>query len=418
MNWKRIAGLSFVTAPLLVLAGWALMRLGGTGGQEPGWTLAHIAWVFNTVMYAVVCVELYRRTKNTTSGGRILATGSLIVGVIGAGCLLIQMVIDLVVGFSTDNRTDMRALSGQIHDLPGVQVAIYDVGPVLLFLALIVQAIHLATQGRATALFAILVTVAVLVNGAELLVEIPLRLAQAGSALILWLAFLPVGRELLRRSPSGSTQAATTTWQTLAGWSLILAPVAQIGGWTLMRLGGNEGVEPWTTIAHSVWLIGFVLLAVACVELYRRVRSRGAGQLLARASLAVALISVAASIAEMLVDLYVLFATDNHAQLKALDQQIRSIPGAESILYGFGTQLVYLGLLVLIIHLAVLKRIRATTLILVLATLALFISYEVLDGPGRQALMPFAVLCMWLALAPLGWRLLKPAAQAADAITP
>ncbi|MFI6743012.1 hypothetical protein ACIBI9_59835 [Nonomuraea sp. NPDC050451] len=418
MSWKRIAGLSFVTAPLLVLVGWALMRLGGTGGREPGWTLAHIAWVVNNVMYAIVCVELYRRAKGTTSGGRILAAGSLVVGVIGAGCLLIQMVIDLVVGFSTDNRTDMRALSGQIHDLPGVQLAIYDVGPVLLALVLIVQAIHLATQGRATALFATLVTAAVLVNGAELLVEIPLRLAQAGSALILWLAFLPVGRELLRRGSSAQTRAKTTTWRTLAGWSLILAPVGQIGGWIFMRLGGNEGVESWSTIAHSVWLIGFVMLAIACVELFRLVRSHGAAQILARVSLAVALISVTASIAEMLVDLYVLFATDDHAQMKALDEQIRSIPGAEPILYGFGTQLVYLGFLALIIQLAVLKRISATTLALVLATLALFVSYEMLDGPGRQALMPFAVLCMWLALAPLGWRLLKPANPAADAITP
>ncbi|NUP63471.1 MAG: hypothetical protein HOW71_15025 [Nonomuraea sp.] len=415
MNWKRVAGLSFVIAPLLVVAGWALMRLDGTGGQEPGWTVAHIAWVLNTVMYAIVCVELYRRARDTTPGGRTLATGSLIAGLIGAGCLLVQMVIDLVVGFSTDNRTDMRALSGHIHDLPGVQAAVYDIGPALLFVALIVQATHLAARGRGTTRFAALVTVAVLVNGAELLVDIPLRLAQAGSALILWLAFLPIGRELLRRSTSAPARTAMTTWPALAGWALILAPVAQLGGWTLMRFGGNEGVEPWATIAHAVWLIGFVMLAIACVELYRRVRSRGAAQLLARASLTVALVSVAASIAEMLVDLYVLSATDTHAQLKALDRQIRSIPAAEEILYGFGTQLVYLGLLVLIIQLAVLKRISMTTLTLVLATLVLFVAYELLDGSGRQALMPLAVLCMWLALAPLGWRLLKPAPAA---ITP
>jgi hypothetical protein len=174
-----------------------------------------------------------------------------------------------------------------------------------------------------------------------------------------------------------------------------------------MRFGGNEGVEPWTTIAHSVWLIGFVMLAIVCVELFRRVRSRGAAQILARVSLAVALISVTASIAEMVVDLHVGFATDTHAQWEVLDQQIRSIPAAEAILYGFGTQLVYLGFLALIIQLAVLRRISTTTLTLVLATLVLFISYEVLDGPGRQALMPFAVLCMWLALAPLGWRLVS-----------
>jgi hypothetical protein len=200
-------------------------------------------------------------------------------------------------------------------------------------------------------------------------------------------------------------------WQKLAGWSLVLAPVAQIGGWTLMRLGGNAGVEPQSTVAHSVWLVGFVLLAIACVELYRRVRSPGVGQVLARASLAVALISIAASILEMLVDLYVGAVTDGRAQEKALFQQIREIPGAEQVLYGFGTQLVYLGLLVLVLQLFVLTRISLSTLGFFLASLVLFVAYEVLDVPGRQALMPFAVLCMWLALAPLGRRLLKPVAE-------
>lgn len=206
MNWRRIAGLSFVAAPLLVLTGWALMRLGGSGGREPGWTLAHIAWVLNNAMLAVVCVELYRRARDT---GRVLATGSLVTGLIGAGCLLTQMMIDLVVGFATSNRAEMRALSGQIHDLPGVQAAVYDVGPVLLFLALIVQAVHLAVLGRVTTRFAILVTLAVLVSGVELVVEIPLRLCQAGASLILWAAFLPVGREMLRRRSSTSRSAAS-----------------------------------------------------------------------------------------------------------------------------------------------------------------------------------------------------------------
>ena len=183
-----------------------------------------------------------------------------------------------------------------------------------------------------------------------------------------------------------------------------------------MRLGGNEGAEPQTTIAHSVWLVGFLLLAVACVELYRRVRNHGVAQVIARASLAVALLSLAASVAEMLVDLYVGFTTDGRAQEKVVFQQVRSIPGAEQILYGVGTQLVYLGLLALIVQLAVLKRITTTTLALVVAALALFIGYEALDDvPGRQALMPFAVLCMWLAMAPLGRQLLRPAAHA---ITP
>jgi hypothetical protein len=62
--------------------------------------------------------------------------------------------------------------------------------------------------------------------------------------------------------------------------------------------------------------------------------------------------------------------------------------------------------------LTVLKRVGTSVLVFVLASLVLFVVYElVLDGNGfaRQSLMPAAVLCMWLALAPLGRRMLKPA---------
>ncbi|HZE38907.1 MAG TPA: hypothetical protein VE172_08865 [Stackebrandtia sp.] len=205
------------------------------------------------------------------------------------------------------------------------------------------------------------------------------------------------------------------TWNRIAGWSLILAPVGQLGGWAFQMLGGNEGAEPQSTIAHAVWLIGFVCLTIVCIELYRRVRSHGAAQVVARVSLGVALISVAASIAEMLVDLGTGFAVMGGANHDAIDHQVRGIPGVEAILYGPGTQLVYLGFLVLIIQLAVLKRIRMLTLLLVLATLVLFVLYEIVfDGPARQPIMPLACLCMWLALAPLGWPLLKRATEPSE----
>jgi hypothetical protein len=201
-------------------------------------------------------------------------------------------------------------------------------------------------------------------------------------------------------------------WRRVAGWSLLSAPVGQIGGWALMRLGGNEGVEPQTTIAHTVWLAGFVFLGLACVELYRRVDTSGAAQVVARVSVGVALFSVAASIGEMCVDLYVAASTDTHTQEDALYAQILAYPGVEQLLFGFGTQLVYLGVLVLVVQLTVLKRVGTSVLVFVLASLVLFVVYElVLDGNGfaRQSLMPAAVLCMWLALAPLGRRMLKPA---------
>lgn len=195
---KRIVALSFLTAPLLILVGWAVMRLGGSGGREPGWTIAHIAWVLDNVMLAIVCVALFRRTRPARPGGRLLARCALALGLVGSACLTAQMVIDLVVGFATANRTDMRALSATIHDFPGVQIAVYDVGPSLLFLGLIAQTVQLAVERRIPARVAVLVTAATLTAGAELVVEIPLRLAQASAAVLLWLALAPLGWRLLR----------------------------------------------------------------------------------------------------------------------------------------------------------------------------------------------------------------------------
>lgn len=200
------------------------------------------------------------------------------------------------------------------------------------------------------------------------------------------------------------------TWNRIASWSLILAPAGQVGGWALMRAGGNEGAEPQTSIAHTVWLLGFLALAVVCVELYRRVRSRGAGQVVAAVSLTVALASVAASVVEMIIDLYVALSTDTLAQEAAAFDAIRAVPGTEEILYGFGTQLVYLGFVALIVQLTVLRRVGVATLLLIVASLVAFVAYElVLDGNGfgRQVLMPVAVGFMWAALAPLGWRMLR-----------
>lgn len=205
MTTRRIAALSLLTAPLLILVGWAVMRLGGSGGREPGWTIAHIAWVLDNVMLAIVCGELYRRTPAT---GRALARFSLArlslaLGLAGSVALIAQMTIDLVVGFATANRTDMRALSATIHDFPGVQLAVYDVGPSLLFLGLIALTVQLAVARRIPARVAVLVTAATLTAGVELVAELPLRLMQASAATLLWLALAPLGWQLLRGDATG-----------------------------------------------------------------------------------------------------------------------------------------------------------------------------------------------------------------------
>ncbi|GAA4892983.1 hypothetical protein LX16_1915 [Stackebrandtia albiflava] len=200
MTHRRIAALSFMTAPLLLLIGWAVMRLGGAGGAEPGWTVAHVAWVLDNIGLAVVVITLFRRSLPAGLGGRLVAGTTLVVGLAGAAAMLAQMVIDLVVGFATTDRSEMQAMSESIHDVPGVEPVVYVLGPVMLFVALLVQAVQLGVRRRMSWWFTAGVATSVLIAGGERLVDVPLRLPQAVAAVLLAAAFWPVGRRMWREA--------------------------------------------------------------------------------------------------------------------------------------------------------------------------------------------------------------------------
>jgi hypothetical protein len=102
------------------------------------------------------------------------------------------MVVDLVVGFASANPTEMSELSDLIQAVPGIEAAVYGVGPLLLFVGMLILSVHAAARRRIPVHAAVLVVAAIVVSGLEQAVELPLRLMMAAAVVLLWFAAQPI----------------------------------------------------------------------------------------------------------------------------------------------------------------------------------------------------------------------------------
>jgi hypothetical protein len=196
MTLKRFTATCLTLAPVGVLLGWAGMRLGGGGGAEPLWTVSHLFWLPSYAALAIGFAGIYLLIRPERFGERLLAGLGLAMSAIGGLCISAQMVVDLVVGFATTDRDGMGAMSDAIQNVPGVELAVYSVGPSLLFLGMLILSIQAAVLKRLPASVAVLVSGAVVISGLEQAVEVPLRLMMLAAVLLLWLAAVPTARRL------------------------------------------------------------------------------------------------------------------------------------------------------------------------------------------------------------------------------
>ncbi|CAM3344255.1 hypothetical protein [Stackebrandtia soli] len=199
MTSKKLTLVSLIGAPLLLLVGWAVMRL-GSGGVEPGWTVAHVAWVIDNLMFGVVAVAMARAVRPSTGLGKALGWGFAGLALAGAAAMTAQMIIDLIGGAVTTTTAELGEFFTTVQSAPGVELLVYQVGPALLFVALAAQSIQLATVRRVPVMAAVLVGAAVSIAGAEQLVDLPLRLGQAIAALTLLAGFTIIARTLWNRT--------------------------------------------------------------------------------------------------------------------------------------------------------------------------------------------------------------------------
>jgi len=133
---------SLVTAPALVVV-YGIVRLldGRDGERGPGlaWTVGHLAFFVALLLFVPVLWEMRR-----LAGRGAFATGTAVCAGVGVACALVQIGIDLVVGALAADHSDMSRMFSEVQDVPGVELAVYALGPMLFFLGLLVAACHLA----------------------------------------------------------------------------------------------------------------------------------------------------------------------------------------------------------------------------------------------------------------------------------
>ncbi|MEO3789225.1 hypothetical protein ABGB14_03390 [Nonomuraea sp. B10E15] len=145
----------------------------------------------------------------------------------------------------------------------------------------------------------------------------------------------------------------------LAQASFTVGPAALLGGWLLMRpIDGDLVPGPWWTAAHAVWLVGFTMFGVMAPAL-RGVAGPLTGGRRAAVDIAVAaaLLSVAANVVQLAIDLFAGFTAVDGAAMRALLEQVKGYPGVEALVYSAGAQLFYAALVALAVILAALRRV-------------------------------------------------------------
>ncbi|WP_235464982.1 hypothetical protein [Streptomyces platensis] len=98
------------------------------------------------------------------AGRGLVATATAAVGLVGAGCSLAQISVDVVVGALARDHEAMRGMFANVQSVPGVKLVVYTVGPVLLYLGLLVMFCQLALTRAIPVWRAVAVVLAVLVS--------------------------------------------------------------------------------------------------------------------------------------------------------------------------------------------------------------------------------------------------------------
>jgi hypothetical protein len=136
--------LAFLLAPLC-LGSYGVIRIldGLDGSHGPGfaWTVGHLFFIAGLVFFAQAF-----RAMRTMAGRTWLGTAGFLAGIAGALAVGGQFVIDIVVGFMSADHDRMGTYFTRIQDVPGVEAAFYDFGPLLFFVGQLILVTELAVR--------------------------------------------------------------------------------------------------------------------------------------------------------------------------------------------------------------------------------------------------------------------------------
>jgi hypothetical protein len=155
----NLAKSSFIAAPLF-LALYGIVRLVGKadGAYGPGWDwqLAHVAAVVGMLLFVPVVVQLGSLLRPSWWRGTLV--GVSLAGLVAA---IVQFGADIVIGLQAADKAEMGSLSDRFSAVPGVEVAVYAVGPQLFFVGLTLLAIAAAAARKLPWWSALLVVIGV-----------------------------------------------------------------------------------------------------------------------------------------------------------------------------------------------------------------------------------------------------------------
>ncbi|MET8547339.1 hypothetical protein [Micromonospora zamorensis] len=137
----------FVIAGPVGIAAYGLVRLWGRsdGVYGPGfdWQAAHLVGLAGMVCFVPAVLALARLLPRSP-----WRTGVVALTMVGLAATMVQFGADIVEGLLAADRAEMSALGADFKDIPGVEVAFYDVVPQFFFLGLVVLAGMLVAKRR------------------------------------------------------------------------------------------------------------------------------------------------------------------------------------------------------------------------------------------------------------------------------
>ncbi|MED7928442.1 hypothetical protein SMD20_29585 [Nonomuraea sp. LP-02] len=174
--------------------------------------------------------------------------------------------------------------------------------------------------------------------------------------------------------------------------AFIAAPLLVFAYGVIRILDGLDG-ERGPGLAWTTGHLAFIAALLLFVPIYWRLRRMAGGGALATATATAGTIGVAALVGQFGIDLVVGFMAADHAAMSVLFDQVQSVPGVSLAVYDVLPFLFYIGQLALVTQLAVQRRIKLWTPVLVLADLALpFVDKD---------LIPLGALCLLVSFVPL-----------------
>ncbi|RAO50447.1 hypothetical protein GAR06_00364 [Micromonospora saelicesensis] len=140
------AVLYVIAGPVGIVA-YGLVRLwarsDGVYGPGLDWQAAHLVALAGMVCFVPGVLALSRLLPRSP-----WRTGVVIGTLVGLAATMVQFGADIVEGLLAEDRAEMSRLGAEFKDIPGVEVAFYDVVPQFFFLGLLVLTGMLAARRR------------------------------------------------------------------------------------------------------------------------------------------------------------------------------------------------------------------------------------------------------------------------------